>query len=289
MRARSGPALLLILTLTAVAAAQAPEAVIAPGDNLVAQGVPPIPASLAEQVGRYTDFRAAVFTGWHPRSREVLINTRFADTAQVHHVKMPLGARTQLTFYKEPARGGAFRPKTGDCFVFAKDVGGNEFYQLFRYDLATGDVAMITDGKSRNTGPEWSHDGRLLAYTSTRRNGKDNDVYVIDPADPRTDRRVAELEGGGWGVHDWSPDGTKLLAGEYLSANESYLWLIDVKTGDKKLITPKGGPDKIAYDNARFDHEGTGIYVTTDKGDEFLRLARVSLDRGAHEFLTQDI
>ena len=90
-------------------AQQQQQQVVAPGDNLVAQGVPPIPASLADTVGRYTDFRAAVFTGWHPTRREVLINTRFADTAQVHHVKTPLGARTQLTFYKEPARGGSFR------------------------------------------------------------------------------------------------------------------------------------------------------------------------------------
>ena len=269
-------------------AQQQQQQVVAPGDNLVAQGVPPIPASLADTVGRYTDFRAAVFTGWHPTRREVLINTRFADTAQVHHVKTPLGARTQLTFYKEPARGGSFRPKTGDCFVFAKDIGGNEFYQLFKYDPATGDVRLLTDGKRRNTGPEWTADGKFLAYASTRRNGRDNDLYVMDPADPKTDRRVVELEGGGWGVHDWSPDNTQLLTGEYVSVNESYLWLVDAKTGGKKLITPRGG-EKIAYDNARFAPDGKTLYVTTDKGGEFLRLARFTPATGGHEFLTADI
>jgi len=285
-------ALAVLVTATCANAQQGQPAVgatVPPPEAVVAEGVPPIPAALAEQVGRYTDFRAAVFVDWHPTRREMLINTRFADTAQVHHVKMPGGARTQLTFYKEPARGGLVRPKRGDSFVFLKDVGGNEFFQLFRYDLATGDVALLTDGKSRNTGPDWSHDGRLLAYTSTRRNGKDNDLYVIDPADPKTDRRVAEVEGGGWGVHDWSPDGTKLLAGEYISANESYLWLVDARTGDKKLVTPRGGAEKVAYDAAKFDHDGTGVYATTDKGGEFLRLAHVDLSTGRHEFLTDDI
>jgi dipeptidyl aminopeptidase/acylaminoacyl peptidase len=279
----------LLIPFALCAQPAAPDATLPPGDNLVAQGIPPIPAALAEQVGRYTDFRAAVFAGWHPTRREMLINTRFADTAQVHHVKMPAGARTQLTFYKEPARGGSFRPKRGDSFVFFKDVGGNEFYQLFRYDVASGDVAMLTDGKSRNTGPEWSDDGALLAYNSTRRNGKDNDFYVLDPSDPKTDRRVMEVEGGGWGVHDWSHDGRTLLVGEYISANESYLWLLDVARGEKKLLTPKGGPEKIVYDNARFARDGRGVYATTDKGDEFLRLAYVSLDTGEHTFLTGDI
>ncbi|MGH9398876.1 MAG: hypothetical protein ACRD00_00800, partial [Thermoanaerobaculia bacterium] len=40
--------------------------VIKPGDNLVVEGVPPIPAALAEEVGRYTELRAAGFSSWHP-------------------------------------------------------------------------------------------------------------------------------------------------------------------------------------------------------------------------------
>src|SRR3954451_12393948 len=89
---------LLILSSGLLAQSAPPDATFPPPDNLVAQGVPPIPASLVDQVGRYTDFRSAVFVDWHPTRREMLINTRFADTAQVHLVKMPGGARTQLTF-----------------------------------------------------------------------------------------------------------------------------------------------------------------------------------------------
>ena len=262
---------------------------IAPGDNLVTQGIPPVPAELAESVNRYTEFRAASLASWHPKSREMLINTRFADTPQVHLVKMPGGARTQLTFFKEPARGGSIRPRVGDCFVFAKDVGGNEFFQLYRYDLATGDVTLLTDGKSRNTDPTWSRDGTRLAYGSTRRTGKDVDLYVIDPSDPKSDRRLVELEGGGWSIHDWSRDGKTLLAGEYVSANESYLWLIDAASGEKKLVTPKGGPEKTAYDSARFAADGRSLYVTTDNGGEFHRLALLDLTTGAHAFLTDDL
>ena len=76
-------------------------AVVAPGDNLVVEGVPPIPASLAEEVRRYTEFRSATLGSWHPTRREMLIGTRFGDTPQVHLVRAPGGARTQLTFYPE--------------------------------------------------------------------------------------------------------------------------------------------------------------------------------------------
>jgi dipeptidyl aminopeptidase/acylaminoacyl peptidase len=181
------------------------------------------------------------------------------------------------------------RPKAGDCFVFSKDVGGNEFFQLYRHDLATGDVTLLTDGKARNTDPNWSHDGKLLAYGSTRQTGKNVDLYVIDPSNPKTDRRIVDLEGGGWGIHDWSPDGKQLLAGEFISANESYLWLINAGTGEKKLVTPKGAPTKASYDAARFAADGRSLYVTTDFNGEFHRLARLDLTKGEHVFLTDDI
>ena len=263
--------------------------VVAPGDNLVVEGVPPVPASLAEEVRRYTEFRTASLASWHPARREMLIGTRFGDTPQIHLVKMPNGARTQLTFFPDRVSGAAFRPKTGDQFVFSKDVGGNEFFQLYRYDMATGDVTLLTDGKSRNTDPLWSHDGARIVYGSTRRNGKDVDLYTVNPSDPKSDRPLMQLEGGGWIALDWSPDDRQLLVLENISANEAYIWLADSATGEKKLVTPKGGAEKVDYSGAKFAKDGRGIYATTDKGSEFHRLAYIDLATGRHDYLTDHI
>src|SRR5271165_6910506 len=92
-----------VILFTTLAFAQSDE--IVPNENLVVEGIPKIPASLAESVGRYSEFRAADFLSWHPGRREMLIETRFADTAQVHQVKFPGGARTQLTFYPDRIAG----------------------------------------------------------------------------------------------------------------------------------------------------------------------------------------
>src|SRR5688572_7375548 len=88
---------ILVIALTPATVIFAQGDVIVPGDNLVVEGLPPLPASLAERVGRYTEFRSAVLSSWHPTRREMLVGTRFADTPQVHLVKTPGGARTQLT------------------------------------------------------------------------------------------------------------------------------------------------------------------------------------------------
>jgi hypothetical protein len=95
--------LLAVLFLTALACAQSD--VIVPNENLVAEGIPKVPASLAESVGRYSEFRSGFFLSWHPARREMLMVTRFGDTNQVHQVNFPGGARTQLTFFPDRIAG----------------------------------------------------------------------------------------------------------------------------------------------------------------------------------------
>jgi dipeptidyl aminopeptidase/acylaminoacyl peptidase len=262
-------ALLCLLAFVTSAAAAVP-------DNLVVEGIPAIPAALKEDAGRYLEFRSAVFQGWHPQRREMLITTRFAETAQLHLVKMPGGARKQLTFLPEPVRGGGFRPKTGECLVFGQDVGGGENFQLYRYDTADGRITLLTDGKSRNTGAAWSHNGRLLAFTSTARNGTDNDIWIVDPDKAAERRMVCELQGGGWRVSDWSHDGAQLLLTEFISANESKLWLANVKTGKRERLTPEKEPP-VAREGAVFSNDDREIFLTSDEIGEFKQLGRLSL------------
>lgn len=262
---------------------------ITPGDNLVVEGIPPIPASLAQTVDRYTQFRSAGMLSWHPQRREILITTRFGDVPQIHRVAAPLGSRQQMTFFPEPVFRAGYQPTKGDYFVFSKDIGGNEFSQLYRYDFASGDVTLLTDGKSRNSGGVWSNQGDRMIYNSTRRTGKDNDFYIIDPANPKSDRLLAQVEGGGWGGMNWSPDDRQLLLMEFVSVNESYLWTLDTNTGEKKLITPKGGKEKVSYQGGVFSKDGKGLYVVTDRESEFQRLAYIDLATLKHTYLTTQI
>ena len=260
---------------------------IPPGDNLVTDGVPPVPASIAEAARRYSEFRSAAFWDWHPTRREMLIGTRFGDALELHRVRLPGGARTQLTFFADPVSGASYQPGDGRYIVLSKDVGGGEFFQKYRYDVATGDVTLLTDGKSRNVGGVWSHKGDRYAYMSTRRNGRDLDLWVMDPADPRTDRLVVELTGGGFAPLDWSPDDRTILLHQAISVNESDLWLADVATGVKTLLTTPG-TDTVAYGGggAQFSRDGKGIYLTTDQGSEVRRLAYLELLGKRYRFLS---
>jgi len=284
--------LLLILPLLfsislAVTAAQ--EAVVNPPESLVVQSVTKVPVALAETAGRYGSYRNAALTDWHPTKRNLLISTRFAETPQLHLVASPGGERRQLTFFTDAVRVGRFHPNGGDYILFSKDIGGGEWYQLYRFDLSTGDITLLTDGKSRNSLGPWSSKGDQIAYTSTRRTGKDTDLWVMNPSDSKSDHLLTQLEGGGWQPLDWSPDDKQILLLEEISINESYLWLVNTSTGEKTALTPRDTKEKISYRDAQFSKDGKGIYVSTDKDSEFHRLAYINLASRQHDYLTTKI
>jgi dipeptidyl aminopeptidase/acylaminoacyl peptidase len=270
-------ALVLALPLCGTAAHAQDTATISPNENLVTDGVPPIPASIAELTRRYTEFRSASLLDWHPVKREMLISTRFANTPQIHRVVSPGGARTQLTFAQEPVSQAVYEPRTGRYFLFLKDVGGNEFSQIYRFDVSSGEITLLTDGRSQNGGIEWSTAGDRIAYGSTRRNGTDRDIYMMNPSDPKSDRLLLEVQGGGWSVTDWSPNDRQLIAQETRSVNQSSLWLVDVARGEKSALTLVEGRDTVVYSAARFSRNGRGVYLITDQGSEFQRLAFMDL------------
>ena len=241
---------------------------------LVADGIPPVPNQLVADTRPYMEFRSAGFAGWNAADRSMLVTTRFGNVTQLHTVAGPMMARTQISFEVEPLQG-RWSP-TGDVLVVSKDVGGDEFYQL--HTLANGRLELLTDGKSRNQFNAWSHDGRLIAYSSTRRNGTDSDLYVMDPRDRRTDRIVAEVKGGGWAARDFSPDGKTLVVIEYLSVTKTNLHRLDVASGKLTAIGDHSRP--IAFGDAAFAPDGT-LWVTSDEDAEFQRLGTLDPQSGA--------
>jgi protease II len=238
--------------------------------NLVLENIPEIPANLQERLLQYQNVRGASFVDWDPLGKGILISTRFAETSQFHLVEKPLGMRKQITFFNEPVGGGNFCTDTNTYgFLFTKDIGGSEFSQIFYFDMENGTYKMLTDGVSRNGAANWSHKGDKFTFYSTKRNGRDWDVYMADIKNPDQAEAVLEKEGL-WIAVDWSPDDSKLLILNYISANESYYHVLDL--GTKELTQMNPSDEKIAYGGALFSKDGKGIYMTSDEGSEFQNL-----------------
>jgi len=244
-------------------------------EAITADGVPPIPRELAAALRPYDETRAAIALDWNPSDRSLLVATRFGDTPQLHVVDRPMGERRQITFESDRVAIADWAP-SGDVLVAQKDVGGAEFYQL--YAVAEGRLSLITDGKSRNDFGAFSRDGGLLGYTSTRRDGTDTDLYVVNPRDPKTDHMVAQVSGG-WNFAAFTPDGRSAIVEHFISVTRSVLYSLDLQTGALTPLTDEKA--EIAWQPPKIAPDGT-IWVLSDKDSDVTRLG--VLDARSHEF-----
>jgi dipeptidyl aminopeptidase/acylaminoacyl peptidase len=247
--------------------------------QMLTSGVPEVPPALRKRVGQYLEARTAAFLDASDDGRQVLISTRFGDTNQLHVVASPMGARTQLTFGSEPITQARFQPGNPGVLYYLQDVGGGEFFQVFRFERSSGRSQLLTDGKSRHEALLLSEDGKQLAYAGTGRNGKDTDVYVAPTsAAPAAARRVTELEGT-WYPVEFSQDGTKLLVTRYRAADDGELHVVDLRTGARTQLTPREG--KGSVNGAAFSADGKTVYLLTDRYSDFTELYRIPLAEAA--------
>lgn len=240
------------------------------------QDVPVVSAEIVAKLSQYQNTRAAAFRGWAPDGNGMLIATRFGNAAQLHLVTQPGGRREQLTFFDEPV-AGRFLPHVSDgALLLSVDRGGNENAQLWLLDRKNFQTKLLSDGKSRNLVQAWNRDGSAVIVASNRRNGKDMDLYRVNPRKPDSFELLMAVNGQTWQADDWSNDGKRLVLRHYVSINESYAGLFDV---EKQQLTelPLPTSDNVAIGQLAFSPDGRSVYVTTDADSEFLRLARLDL------------
>jgi dipeptidyl aminopeptidase/acylaminoacyl peptidase len=254
--------------------------------NMVTENVPATPQAIKDRIRQYLNTRGAGFSGWSYDGTSMLISTRFGETGQIHRVDMPLGARRQLTFNEEPT-GGGYRPGPGPrTIVYSKDKGGDEYFQLYLMDEASGKATMFTDGTSRNFGVTYSKDGAQVAWSSVGRNTDKYKIWLANGIAPKEPSLLME-EQGAWNPIAFSDDKSKLLIGRGVSVNESYLYVVDLKTKQRTQVNPSD--KKIAYDGAAFTTDGKAIITISDEDSEYARLVRIDLATNAKTILSGDI
>ena len=281
---------LVTLGLTFVLPLVAQEERRANNGNVLLSGVPEVPQWLRDIQRPYQQVRSASVAGWSMDGEAIYITTRFAEVSQLHRVDRPGGARRQMTFMAEPV-GGIQRRPGSDELLFRMDEGGGEFYQLFLMDPGQGTHDRLTDGVSRNSSALWSNDGSHLAFTSTRRNGRSNDVWLMDPSDTSSAKMVFQSPDGAWyGVTDFSPDGGHVLVGKYVSVTDSRIHLVNLETGEHHRIA--GGDDELGSwlgVGPKFSADGESVFLVTDLESDFRHLAILNLASGERRILTGDI
>ena len=269
--------LALFANLPTAAAAAEPQTRAVNGGQLILHDVPEIPATLVERLNRYQNVRSARFLDWTRDSESLYIRTRFGAIGQVHRVDAPAGLRRQLTWFREPV-GQVVRRVRDRVLAITMDRGGAEQDQIFLFDPRTAERTRLTDGESRNRLLRWSRDGRRLAFQSTRRNGRSNDLWWMDPDRPGSEELLLEAPAGSWyAAADFSDDGRLLLVQQFLGVDDARIHVLDLKTRELRLVA--GNPEWPSANKAvAFDRRGNGFYFITNVRGRAAELAWQPLD-----------
>src|SRR6185312_9963314 len=159
----------------------------------------------------------------------------------------PGSGLVQITDFAEPVRFGVFWPQAPEVLVFTRDSGGNEQRQVYRQDPGGAAPVLLTDTARKNdfAGMTRARDRMLVESTDVDKSGRREDptldLALVNPLEPASARKLATLPGTGWGDYTFSFDDRRLALVEYKSITEGYVWVMDLKTGERRRVLPAPG------------------------------------------------
>ena len=236
---------------------------------------------MAYGFARYLKIRAAYGATWSPDGRRIAFLTDITGVPQAWEVPVGGGWPEQLTFHDERVSGVRYSPKE-NRLIFSMDVGGNERSQLFL--LENGEERDLTEAPDAiHYFGGFSPDGERIAYTATRRNGTDFDVFVQELSGSP---EMVWKTGGYHTIADWAPDGSFLVVSRHYSNLNNDLYKLDLISGEATLLTPHEGDAR--FSGARVTPEGESVFLATDRDGDFVRLGRLDLSTLKIGYLTPD-
>jgi len=214
----------------------------------------------------------------------VLVATNLSGTMQLYRMASAGGLLERLTSLDEPVVG-QFVPGGGGRVLLQMDAGGDERAQLYLLDPGGEPEPLVHDPRFMHASPRFSRDGRLLVYSTNRRNGVDFDI-VVRELDSGKERSIYEL--GGWcdPAAGFSPDG-RVVAVSRLTERpaDNLLLLVDVETCERVEVAPH---DDVAYVGPpAWLPDGRTFLFATSVGRDTAAIARYDVAAGTWDVVLE--
>jgi len=185
------------------------------------------------------------------RGGEATQLTHLVDDAVRHHVWTPFG------------------------FVLGVDHQGGEQWQLHRLPASGGTPENLTRRDDVQCQVGRLHpDGEQLTFSGNLARPSDVGVHLLHVRDGEHHPLVEDQ--GTYAPGPWHPDGRRLAVVHEHANDDQDVFLLDVHSGDRTLLTAHNG-DEVNVP-VGFGADGRSVILATNRDSEFVWLARRSLE-----------
>lgn len=241
---------------------------VSAGESLIdLGGIPQRHTAPEFSFDRFFDTRKLGQIEFAPDNQSIYFLRDDGHATNVFAIELATRNMRQVTHYAESVSEFFIDPG-GRYVITVQDIKGNEAFDLYRYDLASGAVRRltVTDESDRCTVCGLSPDGAFVYYAQTRNSRGASDLWRGEVV-TGSKARLLRGEGRVFECEAVSPKGRYLLFGELIGHSERHLALLDLTTGRARYIMRVPGGNNIDG-----DFTADGVYFRSAWGSDRFRI-----------------